>query len=167
MIVYFSLYCFLGFWMESIYVSLFQKKWISSGLLKGPFIPIYGFGSWCLIAAYPYLHNHPFLSFFIGGIMMTMIEYISSLFIEKCFDTKCWDYSHFPFQFQGRICLFYFIIWCIISYLFIHYLHPYVISCNIVNDITCLISLIYMMFILRAFINRCQLVDKNKATFHL
>ena len=41
-IVYFSIYCFLGYWLESIYCFVIRKKWISSGLLNGPFIPLYG-----------------------------------------------------------------------------------------------------------------------------
>ena len=75
MIIYFSLYCLLGYFMESIYVSLFQRHWISSGLLKGPFIPLYGVGACLLIYFAPYLKSSIYLTIFVGGFMMTILEY--------------------------------------------------------------------------------------------
>lgn len=161
MIIYFSIYSFLGFCMESLYVSLLQKRWIASGLLNGPFIPIYGIGACGLIILAPYIENHPFLTFFLGGCLMTLIEYLGSLFIEKIFHTKCWDYQNHFLHFQGRICLFYFFMWCFLSYLFIFYIHPIIASFHLVNDIACIMSLIYMIFILRAFINRYQFEKRN------
>ena len=43
--VKFAIYTFLGFILESVYVSILKKEFYLSGLLKGPFIPIYGFGA--------------------------------------------------------------------------------------------------------------------------
>lgn len=161
MIIYFSIYSFLGFCMESLYVSLLQKRWIASGLLKGPFIPIYGIGACCLIMIAPYIHNNPFLACILGGCSMTIIEYLGSLFIEKIFHTKCWDYQNHFLHFQGRIYLLYFMMWCFLSYLFVFYIHPFIASLQPINDIACMMSLIYMIFILRAFINRYQFERKN------
>lgn len=152
MVISFTIYTFLGYLMESVYVSLLQRKWISSGLLKGPFIPLYGIGAIALIILYPYLQNS-WMAFFIGGIVMTCIEYISSIYIEKVFHKKCWDYSKHHFQFQGRICLFYYIIWCCLSYFFIFYIHPFIINFIPYNDITLILSLIYMTFISKSFID--------------
>ena len=88
-IVYFSIYCFLGYWLESIYVSLFRKKWISSGLLNGPFIPLYGFGACILILCQPYLqYFHPFFVCLIGGICMTLLELLSSENAKSSFDSE-------------------------------------------------------------------------------
>lgn len=166
MIIYFAIYCFLGFLLESCYVSLLKGKWISSGLLKGPFIPLYGFGAIILIFLYPYLKHSFFLSFLIGGIAMTIVEYIASIYIEKYFHTHCWNYSKHHFQFQGRICFLYFIIWCILSMLFIQYIHPYFISLKIINDSVALICLIYLGFILKAFIDRIQFQKINGLDIH-
>ena len=38
------IYSFLGWAMESIYISFLQRKVINRGFLHGPFCPIYGFG---------------------------------------------------------------------------------------------------------------------------
>lgn len=167
MIVFFSIYTFLGYLMESTYISLFQKHWVSSGLFKGPYIPLYGIGACCLIYLSSYL-NSPLLAFFIGGLTMTLLEYMTSHYIEKVFHTQCWDYSHHHFHFQGRICLLYTIIWCSLSYLFIFFIHPTIQSIICINDFTILLSLIYCAFLSKAFLDRLNsttsssLIQKNK-----
>lgn len=166
MIIYFAIYSFLGYLLESLYVSFFQKKWISSGLLKGPFIPLYGFGACLLIAVYPYLHPYPFLSFFIGGSLMTLLELVSSYIIEKCFHTKCWDYSHHRFHFKGRICLSYFFLWCVLSFLFIYYVHPFTLQFPLINDTVCIFALIYLSFVSKALINRLQIKTPQGLNIH-
>lgn len=166
MIIYFSIYCFLGYLLESCYVSILEKKWISSGLLKGPFIPLYGFGSLILIFLYPYLKDSYLLSFFIGGIAMTIVEYIASLYIEKCFHTHCWNYSKHYLHFQGRICFLYFMIWCFLSMLFIQYIHPFFISLQILNDSIAIVCLIYLSFLLKAYIDRIQFQKINGLDIH-
>lgn len=154
MIVYFSIYCFIGYCLESLYVSLLQRKWISSGLLKGPFIPLYGIGGCLLVILYPFLSTHPLISFFIGGLVVTSLELFASYFIECYFHTKCWDYKNHFLNFQGRICLLYFIIWCFLSYVVITFFQPYLFNKHIVNDMTYILSLIYIIFILRALIEK-------------
>lgn len=161
MIVYFSIYTFLGYLMESGYISLLQRHFISSGLLKGPFIPLYGIGACCLIVFSPYLTN-PLLMFFVGGMSMTLLEYIASLYIEKVFHTQCWNYSHHYLHFQGRICLLYFIMWCFLSYFFISSIHPYMMSIVPINDLTILFSLIYCAFLSKAFLDRFQDKDNQR-----
>ena len=166
MVIYFSIYCLLGFFMESVYVSILQRKWIASGLLKGPFIPLYGVGACLLIVLSPDLHQSIWLSFFIGGCAMTLLEYFTSLLIEKCFHTHCWDYSHHFCQFQGRVCLLYFFIWCSLSYAFIFYIHPFIVSLNLVCDSMCIICLIYIVFLLKAFIDKVQFQKTNGLDIH-
>ena len=48
----FAIYTFLGFIMESVYISILNKKILFSGLLKGPCIPIYGFGALLICLLY-------------------------------------------------------------------------------------------------------------------
>lgn len=165
MVIYFAIYCFLGYLMESLYISCLQKKWISSGLLKGPFIPLYGFGAVLLILLSP-LFITPFLAFLIGGFIITLFEYLSSLYIEKYFHTKCWDYSNHRINIQGRVCLLYFIIWCLLSYLFLFFIHPFISSLSLINDPCCLLALIYLAFILKAFIEQIKFRNKNGLDIH-
>lgn len=160
MLISFAMYSFLGYIMESLYISLIKRKWVSSGLLKGPYIPLYGFGALILINLMPYMKN-PWICIIIGGISMTCLELLSSYFIEKVFHKKCWDYSKHYFNFQGRICLFYTIIWCSLSYLFVFFIHPNVIKMIPYNDITLIVSLIFITFISKSFIDQINHSQKK------
>lgn len=176
MFISFTIYSFLGYIMESLYVSLLGRKWISSGLLKGPYIPLYGIGAITLIEIAPLLHNK-IICFFVGGMIMTLIEYLASFYIEKVFHKKCWDYSHLPFHYQGRICLFYFIIWCFLSIVLIHIIHPYILTIIPYNDLTLIFSLIFLTIVCKDFIEQInhsqnkQLLNKkivnNKSFIHV
>ena len=42
---FFFIYCFFGWCFESSYVSLCERKPVNRGFLKGPMLPIYGFGA--------------------------------------------------------------------------------------------------------------------------
>lgn len=153
MFISFTIYSILGYLMESLYVSILERKWISSGLLKGPYIPLYGIGATILIKISPFLEN-PILCFFIGGIVATTLEYIASIYIEKVFHCKCWDYSQHRFNYQGRICLFYFLVWCILSTLLINYIHPFIISIIPYHDLTLLVSLIFSIIVCKDFVEQ-------------
>lgn len=166
MIIYFSIYSFLGYLMESLYVSALERKWISSGLLKGPYIPLYGFGAIILIYLKQYLPSNIIIVSIFGGICMTLLEYITSIYIEKIFHTHCWDYSHHHFHLHGRICLYYTILWCILSGLFIKVIHPFIIQLNLMNDLTTILSLIYLSFMFKAFINKLKFSKKNGLDLH-
>ena len=166
-IVYFSIYCFLGYWLESFYISIFKKQWYSSGLLKGPFIPLYGFGACLLILCQPVLITLPaFLTCLTGGILITLLELLSSYYIEKIFHTRCWNYSHHRFHYQGRICMSYFLLWCLLCGFFIYHIHPYFLSLSLHHDTFYLLSLIYISFILKAYGERVFLSHKKGIKIH-
>ena len=58
--LFFYIYCFLGWVWESIYVSVCEKKLVNRGFLKGPFLPIYGSGAICiLVVTIPVRGNIP------------------------------------------------------------------------------------------------------------
>lgn len=164
MIVYFAIYSFLGYIMESCYISLLKRQWFSSGLLKGPYIPLYGIGSLILILCMPYFY-HPFVCFFIGGIFMTTLEFVSSLYIEKVFHKQCWDYSNHFLHYHGRICLLYFCIWCFLSYTFITYIHPLITLWIPYNDFTILLSLIFEMMMIKSLIEELN-QSPHRKLFH-
>lgn len=104
-IVYFIIYCFLGWCFETTYVSLKVKRYINRGFMVGPYLPIYGFGAISVI-----LFTKPFednvLGVYIGGALFaTFLEYVTGVLMEKIFKVRYWDYSTNKFQYKGRICL--------------------------------------------------------------
>lgn len=149
MITYFCIYSFLGYLMESIYISLIEKKWHSSGLLDGPYIPLYGFGSIILIILSSYIQHSFILTFIISSLLLTILEYLTSLYLEIVFHRHIWDYSHYPCNYHGRICLFYSILWGFLSLIFIYYIHPWLTSFISFNEATSFLSFIIIITILK------------------
>lgn len=112
--------------MESIVRSIYEKKIINTGFLKGPFCPIYGIGAIIMFLFLDNFENKPILLFLIGVVILTAWEYIVGVILEKLFHTKYWDYSDHKFNFQGRICLTNSIYWGILGVVFVKYIHPFV-----------------------------------------
>ncbi|MGL5067556.1 MAG: putative ABC transporter permease [Sarcina sp.] len=104
--LYFFIYSFLGWFCEVIYCSNFEKKeFVNRGMLKGPICPIYGVGS-CILILFIYKHSENILLVFILGVIITsIIEYIASFILEKVFNARWWDYTTYPLNINGRICL--------------------------------------------------------------
>lgn len=103
--IYFFIYSILGWCVEMIYCRICQKKWVDRGFLFGPYCPIYGFGAIAAIVAFEPLLNHWLWVFVLASIGATILEYIVSYVLEKLFGATWWDYSHLPFNLNGRVCL--------------------------------------------------------------
>ena len=123
-LIYFIIYSFLGWIMESTFRSIKENKIINTGFLKGPFCPIYGFGAIIMFLFLDQFENKPILLFFIAMITLTIWEYLVGVLLEKIFKTKYWDYSNHKFNLQGRICLINSIYWGVLGVIFVKYIHP-------------------------------------------
>ena len=98
-------YSFLGWAYESVLFTIVFRQWTNRGFLHGPLCPIYGTAAVLVIALlYGRKKNVCFL-FFVGMVMATGLEYITSVVLEFFFDTRWWDYSARMFNIQGRVCL--------------------------------------------------------------
>lgn len=123
---WFWLYSFLGWVWESCYVSVKERKPVNRGFVLGPVCTIYGFGA---VAVYLLLKpvSGNMLALYIGGVIVpTILEYLTSVFMEQIFHTRWWDYSHDRYNFQGRICLGASLGWGILSVVLFHVLQPFV-----------------------------------------
>ena len=102
----FFIYSFLGYIVESISVSLMEKKVVwNRGFLVGPYIPIFGTGAMTMILTLQ-KYNEDIVALFIISIVVCLtIEYLCSLVAEKIFKLRWWNYSDKLFNINGRICL--------------------------------------------------------------
>ena len=125
-ITYFIVYSFLGWVIESVYKSIYEKKFVNSGFMMGPFCPIYGFGALIMLLCLSFLKNMPILLFITAFVILSIWEYLVGLYLEKVFKTKYWDYSHYKYNIHGRICLRNSIFWGILGLLFIELVHPFI-----------------------------------------
>ncbi len=51
----------------------------------------------------------------ITGMIITSIELIFGLFLNTLLNQNIWDYSMFPLNFLGQICLLYSVLWCFLA----------------------------------------------------
>lgn len=100
-------YSVLGYIVEILFCSIDNKKVVlNRGFLLGPYLPIYGVGA-ILITFLLYRYRNDLVALFVmGAVLCSIIEYFTSLIMEKIFKIRWWDYSHMKFNLNGRICLF-------------------------------------------------------------
>ena len=122
-LLFFFIYCFLGWCWESCYVSAKKRQWVNRGFMKGPFLPIYGFGALSVLIATLPVRPFPVLVFIFGMIGATALELVTGICMEKLFHVRYWDYSNQKFNFKGHICLTSSIAWGAFSLAMIYGLH--------------------------------------------
>lgn len=113
-----------------------EHKWINPGFLKGPYLPIYGFG---VIILYGISYFEKSLSidnilvellliFILATLLMTVLELIGGIFFIKVMKIRIWDYSDEPFNYKGIICLKYSLLWGIVSVIYYFLINPYIVK---------------------------------------
>lgn len=122
-IFYFFLYCFLGWIFESAVVSISQRRFVNRGFMKGPFLPIYGFGALTILIATLPVRACPAAVFAVGMLAATVLESGTGAAMERLFKVRYWDYSHRRFQLGGYICLRSSLAWGALSLLVDYCIH--------------------------------------------
>lgn len=122
----FFLYCFLGWIWETAYVSLKKRKFVNRGFLRGPWIPIYGFGAVAILLILLPIKENTLLLFAGGFVLASVLEYMTGAVMENLFGVRYWDYSHLPFNLHGHICLGVSLVWGAFAVVLIEYIHPMV-----------------------------------------
>ena len=102
---YFMLYSFLGWAMESAFVSITTKEWVNRGFINGPLCPIYGTGALLILVLLSPVQENLLLLFCGGFLVATVVEYAIAVLLEKLFHASWWDYSKKKFNIKGRVCL--------------------------------------------------------------
>lgn len=120
----FIIYSFFGWTIEVLYHIYKNKRFINRGFLYGPVCPIYGFSAVVFIISLTPFKNSFILTFLIGSIIASIIEYITGYLLEIFFHSKWWDYSNEMFNIKGYICLKFSIYWGIFAVLFMNIIHP-------------------------------------------
>lgn len=125
-VMFFYIYCFLGWVWESCYVSVKSKKLVNRGFLKGPFLPIYGSGALCVLIVTIPVRGHMLLMFLIGMVSATLLEYVTGAVMERLFRVRYWDYSDKFLNVNGYICLGSTICWGVMTVLIVDVVHKYI-----------------------------------------
>ena len=102
----FIMFSVVGWVSEVLYVGIFHEhKFVNRGFLFGPICPVYGCGGIVILLLPPFLYETWIPLFLASMILCTIVEYFVSWMLEKIFHTRWWDYSHYKFNINGRICL--------------------------------------------------------------
>lgn len=131
-----------------------EHKWINPGFLRGPYLPIYGFG---VIILYCISYFEKSLNidniiisiiviFIISTVLMTILELIGGFFFIKVMNIRIWDYSNEPYNYKGIICLKFSLLWGIASLVYYFLINPY-----IVNAVALYVNNIEFSFIVGMF----------------
>lgn len=123
-LLYFTLYSFVGWLCELLFVRQVEHKWINRGFLTGPYLPIYGFGALVAILCIAPLPIDAFWKFILCALLATIAEYAIHVLLEKLFGMRLWDYSQFPLNLHGRVCLFTSLAFAGMALLVIDIVHP-------------------------------------------
>lgn len=118
--------CFVGVVVEIFWCLITRGHYESrAGLIYGPFNLVYGFGAGALSACLYKFRNRSKLFSFVGGFLVgSVVEYACSWVQEMMFGSTSWDYSHLPFNINGRICLLYSVFWGLLGVLWIKDIYP-------------------------------------------
>ena len=122
-LMFFYIYCFIGWCFESSYVSLKQRHWVNRGFLTLPMLPIYGSGALAILVVTIPVRGNYLLVYIFGLLSSTILELITGAVMESMFKVKYWDYSNQKCNFKGYICLSSSIAWGFMSVLLTEVIH--------------------------------------------
>lgn len=122
-VLYFFIYCFIGWIWETSYVSLKSGHFENRGFMNGPFLPIYGSGAIIMLFVSLPVKNSVILVFIFGSIAATLLELFTGMAMESLFHVRYWDYSYRKIQYKGHICLVSSIAWGFFSCLLVYFIH--------------------------------------------
>lgn len=130
--LFFLIYGFLGFLLESVFRSLAERKFfISRGFLTNGFCPLYGICGILIVETFTLCElsiNSPLwalISATTGSIfVVTLLEYITGRMLDKVFHYKLWDYSAYPLNLHSYVCLEFSLLWGITAIILANFVHP-------------------------------------------
>lgn len=51
----------------------------------------------------------------IGSVVITLIEFMTGIFVNVVLGLKVWDYSSMPLNIMGQVCIYFSLIWAFLS----------------------------------------------------
>lgn len=128
----FSAGSLFGWVFEVLFRRFFTaKKWINPGFLKGPYLPLYGFGALAMFGVCFLRYINPIpdtvtgYKFLWGAVIVllicaiiTLLEFITGLLFIKKLHIRLWDYSRTKRHIMGIICPKYIFLWTVMGAIF-------------------------------------------------
>jgi uncharacterized protein len=136
----FPFFSILGWTLEVAYRLLRAKRFVNPGLLKGPYLILYGTASLILIGSVSLLQasaSNLIIKTLVYFAATTGLELISGFIAQHYFHTNLWDYSDQRFNYKGHVCLRFSIYWILLAFAFEYLvLPPYKALLNQLSPVT-------------------------------
>lgn len=159
----FLIYSLIGHLLEMTAQSFFIEN-PNSGILFGPWTPVYGFGAIIIILTYKTvfkkLHMNKFLeiiiAFFIVSILLSFIEWIGGVLIEKIFGIVFWNYSDQRFNLGKYVSLEMTLLWGIASLICYYIINPilYKLIVKIPKFVTYIFAIIFFIDVVYTIVSK-------------
>ena len=127
----FFVYSIIGFIIEGLFTLIVSGKF-SSGILYGPWTPVYGFGAILTIVIskkiFKNMHKSRFIetivTFIVLTVTLTFIEWLGGILIENLFHETLWNYKDYKYNIGKYIALEMSLVWGIVSIFIIYFVKP-------------------------------------------
>ena len=140
----FIVYSFIG-WIFEVFITFVNThKFVNRGFLIGPVIPIWGAG--CVLITILVKDQSILRLIIFSGTIGAILEYAVNYIMEKIFKARWWDYSHLPFNVNGRIWLGSVLLFGFGGLFVVKYISPWLFSLVTEIDPTMLYALSMILF---------------------
>lgn len=124
-VLLFFLFSMAGWIWEVLICLLKDGEFVNRGFLFGPWLPIYGSGGVLLALFLKRWEYQPVRVFFVSMLICSVLEYFTSLCLERVWGYRWWDYSNDFLNINGRVCLWASLMFGLAGWLSICYGIPY------------------------------------------
>ena len=141
---------------------------MTRGFLIGPYLPIYGYGALFMTVILTKYQNDLFILFSMAVLWCSILEYITSYIMEKIFKARWWDYSTYPFNVNGRICLVNALFFGLGGVCIIKITNPILFPLlqKVPYHILNIVSVLFLFVIIIDTIISCKIIAKFSKTAH-
>ncbi len=160
---FFMIYSFIGYLAEITCCSINNKKLIvNRGFCLGPYLPIYGSSS-VIMNIFLAKYSKDIITLFVmSAFVCTLMEYMTSLILEKIFHARWWDYTEKKFNLSGRVCLENSCLFGLGGVFIVSILHPLLdglvsmIPHNVLIILSIILFVIFMIDVIITVTTMCQ-----------
>ena len=124
LLLYFLIYSFLGWCTEVAYATVKERRFVNRGFLNGPWCPIYGVGVSAVVTLLDGFRDSLLLLYLSSLVLVTLIEGMTGVIMDKIFHHKWWDYTGLPLNIGGYVCLPFSIAWGAACVVIVKGIHP-------------------------------------------
>ena len=123
-ILMFFMFSFIG-WLWEVGLHLYEDGvFVNRGFLKGPYVPIYGFGGIVILILLFRLRKKPIVLFFTTIVLCGIMEYTTATVLDVLYNAQWWDYTGYFLNIQGRICAEGLLLFAVFGMITVYFLGP-------------------------------------------